>query len=296
MILLIIAIILALAGVGWFLFAVEAKALGVIPLVIAAALLIWSCSTVVEAKNVGVVTTFGKPTGTMDPGFNLKKPWDKVTDIDGTVQTRTYDTDNPLYVRIGDGSRSAVSLALRWQIVPDEADTIYADYRADDPTAEVGDKLVSPQLKAALQKTLGDYNPVATLKVVKAEDTGEAAPSFAPDFDAISEQLLSDLQGRSELVEILDVSVTYVSISDNTQKALDDFTKAVGQTVAAQQNKETSAAQAEANRELEGATSPAINQARCLDALNAAIENGYSLPAGFNCLGAGSSVVVPSAR
>lgn len=300
MFLLIGAILLVLIAAGIVLLGSERtvpKIAAVVPLILALGLFVWSISTVVEAKNVGVVTTFGKPTGTMEPGFNTKKPWDKVTDIDGTIQTRSYPTSNPLFVKIGDGSRASVALSLRWRIVPDQADAIYADYRGDEPTSEVGDKLVSPMLKQALQKTLGTYNPCASLKVVKAEDLGDQKQaSLAPDYDDMSSALESDLSGRSDLVEVVGVNVTYVSISDNTQKCLDDFTKAVGQTVAAQQNKETSAAQAAANKALEGAISPEVNQARCLDALNSAIEKGYSLPAGFNCLGSGSSVVVPSAR
>lgn len=300
MFLLIGAILLVLIAAGIVLLGSERtvpKIAAVVPLILALGLFVWSISTVVEAKNVGVVTTFGKPTGTMEPGFNTKKPWDKVTDIDGTIQTRSYPTSNPLFVKIGDGSRAGVALSLRWRIIPDQADAIYADYRGDEPTSEVGDKLVSPMLKQALQKTLGTYNPCASLKVVKAEDLGDQKQaSLAPDYDDMSSALESDLSGRSDLVEVVGVNVTYVSISDNTQKCLDDFTKAVGQTVAAQQNKETSAAQAAANKALEGAISPEVNQARCLDALNSAIEKGYSLPAGFNCLGSGSSVVVPSAR
>lgn len=296
MLLLIFAALIFLVAIGWGLFGISgpAKPLGAGALGVLAALLLFaSMSTVVEAKNVGVVTSFGKPVDSLTPGFSFKKPWEKVTDIDGTIQTRNYKDDSDcLYVRIGDGSRSCVLLTIRWRIVADEADTIYADYRSDNPTEEVGSKLVSPQLKSALQKTLSDYNPVANLKVVEA-GSADKAPSFAPDYDAMSKTLLEDLQGRSDLVEILDVSVTYVSISKNTQAQLDDFVKALGSTVVAQQNKITSKAQAEANAALEKNVSPELNVARCIDALNKAIEKGYGLPAGFNCLG-GGSVVIPA--
>lgn len=295
MFLLVIAIILTLIGVGWMLLGEQGtRPAGIIGPLLGAVALVLACSTIVEAKNVGVVTSFGKLVGTMEPGYHMKKPWEKVTDIDSTVKTRKYDgEDDCLYVRIGDGSRSCVNLTLRWRVNGNKADVVYADYRADDPTAKVGSDLVSPMLKSSLQSTLGDYNPVASLKVVKAEDTGDegAAVSFAPDFDVMNAELMKDLKGRSDLVEILDVVVTYVSISSNTQEQLDAFTKSVGQTVAAQQNKETSEAQAAANKALEKNVSQELNVARCIDALNKAIEKGYALPAGFNCLGAGPMVI-----
>ena len=114
-----------------------------------------ACTTVVQAKTIGIVTSFGKVDRALEPGLNLKKPWEQVTDVDGTVKTMKYDGDNCLWVRIGDGSRSCVSLTIRYQAVPDQATTIYTDYRATDPIAEVGSNLVSPELKSALQKTLG---------------------------------------------------------------------------------------------------------------------------------------------
>lgn len=297
MILLIIAIVLALAGLGWLFLGDETRAAGLLPLVIAAVLFGISCSTIVEAKNVGVVTTFGKPTGTMDPGFNLKKPWDKVTDIDGTVQTREYQGDGCLYVRIGDGSRSCVSLTLRWQIVPAQADQVYADYRADDPTAEVGDKLVSPTLKAALQKNLGDYNPVAQLGAIDATQTTDAALSFAPDYDKIADDTLAGIKqrlGDEPLVDVISLSVSYVSISDNTQSALDAFVKAVGETQQAKQQEQTAQAQAAANQAISASVSndPNVLVSRCFDLI---ASGKFAPPVGFSCWpGGDGTLVVPS--
>ncbi len=293
---LISSVLLVLVGIGLLVFLPgRQKLVGLLGFLLAFVVLGVACTTVVQAKTIGIVTAFGKVDRPLEPGLSFKRPWEQVTDIDGTVKTMKYDGDNCLWVRIGDGSRSCVSLTIRYQAVPEQATTIYTDYRATDPIAEVGSNLVSPELKAALQKTLGDYNPVSGLKVVKAADTGKQPVSFAPDYDEMSTKLLADMRSRTDLVDFLTVSVTYVSISDNTQNALDDFIKAVGATVVAQQNKETSSAQAAANRELAASVQdPGVNVARCLDAVNRAIEKGYQFNAGFTCLGGTGAVVVPS--
>lgn len=275
---------------------------GLIPIGIALILLALSMTAIVQAKNVGVVTTFGKPTGTESSGLVVKLPWDKITEVDGTIQTDEYRGDNCIYVRIGDGSRSCVTLTNRWQIVDQEADTIYGDYRSDDPTASLRSAVVSTQLKAAVQEVLSEYNPIAELEVVEGSNAASAKElSFAPDYSQISKDIQTVMAERKghELIEIEDITVSYVSLSDSTQKTIDDFIKAVGETRIAAQGRNTATEQAAANLTIQGSlkdNSEGVLASRCIDALNTAIEKGYQLPAGFNCMGSGSAVVVPSSK
>ena len=91
--------------------------------------------TVVQAKEVGVLTTFGKPAKrTLGAGLNIKWPFQSVTLIDGTIQTDKYRAEECIYVRIGDGSRSCLTLTHRWQIVPERANETFANFRSNDPT------------------------------------------------------------------------------------------------------------------------------------------------------------------
>lgn len=273
-----------------------------IPLVIAIGIGFFATTATVDAKNVGVVTQFKRPVGTEDAGWVWKAPWQGVTEIDGTVQTDEYKGDGCIYVRIGDGSRSCVTTTLRWRIVPNKADVIFGDYRSDDPTESFRDAVISTQFKSANQAVLAGYNPVAELEVVDGSNAQAAAElSFAPDYDQIAadlEQQMTDRLGDDPLAEIVSISVSYVSLSDSTQKTIDDFIKAVGETRIAAQAKSTATEQAAANETIQGSLSnnaEGVLQSRCIDAVNTAIEKGYDLPAGFNCLGAGSAVVVPSA-
>lgn len=272
-----------------------AAASAVVAAGLTAILLVLACMTVVQAKNVGVVTSFGKPVDTLEPGLSWKKPWEKVTELDGTWQTDEYNGDDCIYVRIGDGSRSCVTITNRWRIVTEQADTIYGDFRSDDPTESLRDNVVSTQLKAAVQEVLADYNPVASLRQVSGSETQDV--DFAPDYDAIGRGVVESMDrrlGSSPLIELQAITVSYVSLADSTQQKIDAFIAEVAQTRIASQQVETNRKIAEANRVLSESVSndPNVLVSKCLD-----IVSKGRAPAGFQCWpGTGGSVVLPSGR
>lgn len=280
------------------------KPLGGIGIALAAILIAMGSFTTVQAKNVGVLLTFGKPSErTLDSGLHAKLPWQKVTEIDGTIQTNEYKGDDALYVRIGDGSQSKVSLTIRWRINQDKANIVFADFRSDNPADTFRKAVVSTQLKAATQEAMAEYNPIADLEVVEGSNAKSASQlSFAPDFDAVATAITESMEDRLEksggLATLDSVTVSYVSLSKSTQATVDSFIAEVGKTRIASQRRSTATEEAAANKALaESVTdNPGVLQSKCLDKLSDAIEAGYSLPAGFNCLGGGSAVVVPSAR
>ncbi|HET7320819.1 MAG TPA: hypothetical protein VFI84_04545, partial [Candidatus Saccharimonadales bacterium] len=47
-------------------------------------------ATVVSTKNVGIVTSFGKPVGSLSNGFHMVAPWAKVTELDAAIQTDSH--------------------------------------------------------------------------------------------------------------------------------------------------------------------------------------------------------------
>lgn len=280
---------------------------GLIPLALAVLALLFSTLGYVQAKNAGVVTSFGKPVDTKSSGLYIKAPWHKVTELDGTIQTDRYgngsdecnDDNRGISVKIGDGSRACVSLTNRWQIVDDKAGTIYADYRSDDPTASLRQAVVTTQLHFAVQEAMADFNPVASLQAVDA-DQAASEIDFNPDFEQLGLDIRKALEARpgSDLIQIEDITVSYVGFSKSTQATINEFIAEVGRTRVASQAKATAAEQAAANRELAESVSddPGVAQLRCLETVGKAIDAGYQLPAGFNCVGAGTSVVVPSGK
>lgn len=301
MFLFIVAIVLLLIAIVAVFVPDVPPGIKAIPAILGLVVLALASTTMVQAKNVGVTTTFGKPTGTKSSGLGLKLPWQKVTEVDGTIQTDEYNGDNCIYVRIGDGSRSCVTVTNRWEIVDEEADTIYADYRSDDPTQSLRDAVVSTQLKAAVQEVLAAYNPIAELEVVEGSNAQAASElSFAPDYNQISQDIREAMERRTgnELIDIKDITVSYVSLSGSTQKTIDDFIKAVGETRIAAQAKNTATEQARANEIISDSVNnnPDVLASRCLDILASAAESGYQFPAGFSCFGGGGSVVVPAGK
>jgi SPFH domain / Band 7 family len=61
--------------------------------------IILGSTTVVSPRNVGVVTTFGRPSGTLSNGLHVKAPWQSVTEMNGTIQIDNHTGDNATTVR-----------------------------------------------------------------------------------------------------------------------------------------------------------------------------------------------------
>lgn len=266
---------------------------------IAAVVLISICFTTVSAKNVGVAVNFGAVSSkTLNPGPHLKFPWTKVVEIDGTIQTDQYAGESCIKVTIGDGSQACAKITNRWQITPKNAAAVYEQHRSDDPTQSFRSAVISTELEQAISETLGTYNPISNLKIVGGEDNASQV-SFVPDYDKFSKLIEANMKARldkSDQAEIIGITFSHLDLSANTQKKLDDYIAAVGETRIAMQQRETAKAQADSNRELSASVSndPNVLVSRCFDTLKDAVQNKYNLPAGFSCWpGGGSAVVVP---
>ncbi|MBO9520434.1 MAG: hypothetical protein J7518_02760 [Nocardioidaceae bacterium] len=274
--------------------------LAVVPALLAVLCVVLSMFTVVGTRNVGVVTTFGKPSGrTLGNGLHLKAPWQKVTDIDGTITTQKFiGKGDCVDVRIGDGSTACVSVVIRSRINQASADDIYADYRNSDKDINdnVNDALVRTQLISAMGSVFREFNPL--LKV--GDDIGaNTAPDLQSFSDKVAQQmntLLSSVSddGRPQ-VSVKSITISFIRLSPSTQEKINDLQTEVAKTRIAEQQKKTAENVAAANRILAASVSkdPNVLVSKCLDIV-ATKEN---LPAGFNCWpGSGGSVVVPGTR
>jgi regulator of protease activity HflC (stomatin/prohibitin superfamily) len=268
--------------------------------IIGVIMLAGSIFTTVSAKNAGVLVTFGKVSDrTLSPGLAVKAPWQKVIEIDGTIQTDQYDAGNPLIARIGDGSQSPISLTIRWSVIETEANRVYEGFRSNDPTASFRDAVISSNLAASVQETLSGYNPIA--QVEKDDGSTSNSLSLSPDYSKLAtdiEDYMRAQLGDHPMAQIESVTVSYVGLSDGTQKKVDDLIASIGETRIAEQRTETAKQQAAANKILSDSLNknPNVLVSKCLDTLEKSAETGYQMPAGFTCWpGGGSAVVVPSA-
>lgn len=260
------------------------------------------CFTTVSAKNVGVVVSFGAvDQNTRHSGLNFKAPWAEIVSIDGTIQTDEYNAQYTIPVRIGDGSVAHATITNRWSINAESGAKIYENYRSNDPTQTFRSAVVSTQLEAAVQKALKDYNPIAELKKVEGTNTGQTV-SFSPDYDAVSKDMTEDMQARLKatggLANIESVTFSNLKLAPNTQKKLDNYIAAIGETRIAMQKEETAKAQANANKTLSDSVSndPNVLVSKCFDSVADAISSNYKLPAGFSCWSGNNSVVIPATK
>lgn len=255
-------------------------------LITAGVIMLLACSAIVEAKQVGVVSTYGKVhEKTMSPGWNWKSPFDKVTEIDATTQTDEYKGDDAIQVRLKDGNTAEIYTTVRWSISSENASQVYSEFRSDDPTDSLRKAMVSTQFKAASNAEFASFDPLSLAGI-----DGET-----PDYKALAEGVKDRLEAETEgLVKVRSVTVSLIKLDKRSQKHLDDYVAQVAKTRTAKEAKETAAAQAAANRELASsiAKDPNVLVNKCLDI----VAEGVDLPAGFTCMSSGTGVVIPSTR
>jgi len=271
-------------------------------ILVAAIVIMISSLTAVQSKFVGVGETFGKvESRTYNPGLNWKAPWTKIHQIDATVQTDQYNGDSAIVVKTGDGMETHVSLANRWRINPEAAGTIYQDYRSNDPTDSFRKAVIDQNLKSVVQAVLASYNPIEKLQ---ESGQGTTSLSFMPDVVALGNEIQQKLDASIAktdaglpLATIISVTVSGIKWSDATQAKIDAFNTEVANTRVATQREQTAKAEAAANEALANSirNDPNVLVSKCLDTVQAAVDKGYALPAGFSCWpGGGTGVVIPS--
>src|SRR5262249_31796105 len=151
--------------------------------------LILGSTTIVSARNVGVVTTFGRPSGTLGNGLHMKAPWQSVTEMDGTIQIDNHTGEYATTVRLGNNSTAYVDNSVRWRIQPSAADELFLDYRQFE---NVRDNLVTRELRAALNEVFADFDPLAP---ENTEGTNVQALG-----DKVAEKLRSKVGGQIEIL------------------------------------------------------------------------------------------------
>lgn len=247
---------------------------------------------VVSTRNVGVVTTFGKPSGTLNNGFHLKAPWQSVTEMDGSIQIDQHkDGDggdghgDALVVRLGNNSNAWADTSVRWEIKLDAADDLFLQYKE---FGNVRTNLITRNLQVALNEVFATYNPLAS-----ANPTAPNAPtpppvteSKLPELAAKATKLMQDKVG--DQVTIFEVQIPTIAFDGETQAKIDQLNQQRAATAVAVESLATANAQSAANKALEQSLSPEILQSKCLDVVK---DKGGSV---FGCLpGAGAVPTIP---
>ncbi|MGE2836922.1 SPFH domain-containing protein [Mycobacterium sp. SMC-4] len=222
--------------------------------VLTVVVLILGSTTMVSTRNIGVVTTLGRPSGTLSNGLHLKAPWQRVTEMDGAIQIDNHTGEHATTVRLGNNSTAFVDNSVRWRIQAAAADELFLDYR---DFHNVRENLVTRELRAALNEVFSDFDPLAPENV---EGT---------DVQALGDDVADKLRAKvGDQVDIINVIIPLVSYDEATQGRINALNAERANTRVAEQRAQTAAAEARANEVLADSVSdnPNVLVSKCLDA------------------------------
>lgn len=273
---------------------IKVRLFGAIALVIALIIGAFACTAIVEAKQQGVLLTFGKTSDrTLSPGLNVKFPWQNVVTVDTTRQVDNFndgkeeEDHSTISVLLGNGNVSTVYASISWAVEGEHANDVYSEFRGDDPVETVYSRVVRPRFKGAVNAVFGDYNPTA--EIASLLDTEESIdPSdvnFSPDLDDLSSEVRDSFLerlGSDSFVKVLDVTVSFVSFDAKTRGQIEDYQAEVQKTITATQAVKTAEQQALANEKIAESISkdPNVLASRCFDLI---AEGKFNPPIGFMC-------------
>lgn len=192
------------------------KVLGIVIIVVLAAVLVMSCFTKVPTGNTGIVTTFGKVENyTLDAGIHFKLPWQKIVKMDNRVQKQSID----LMCFSSDIQEVSMTYTINYQISKADAMTIYSS---------IGiyyyDTVVIPCI-------------TESVKTVTARYTAEELVGMRSELASAIEDDLS--------AKLIKYNIELVSTSVENMDFTDVFTEAVEAKQVAAQNKLTAQTRAE---------------------------------------------------
>lgn len=218
-------------------------------------------TTIVQPRTVGVKVALGKPTGVVGNGFHAKAPWEKVEKLDGSVQNDVYAGDSSISVRLGNNSRATVDASIQWQLKTDEAMQVFLDYKTFEG---IQSNLVDRNFRTALNEAFAGYDP---LNYSSPEEGGKA-------LSELSAKVQKNMEAKvGKQIEVRSVSLPLIAFDEATQKRIDDLQSESAKTRVANQKKETSKAEAEANETLERSVTDKTLTSKCLDIV---AESGQS--------------------
>lgn len=298
---IIFVTLLMLAGIGAWIYKARteyltndrvALAAGIVLPLLAGAILFGSMFTTVSTKNVGIVTSYGRPVGTLDNGAHFIAPWQEVTEFDAAIQTDSHvgqDSTPCTTVRIANSSTACVDNSVRWRIKHETADDLYRDYK---DFHNVRDSLVTRELSSALNEVYASYDP---LKVVRDADTSGVVFSHDKLAETVTEKLRAKVGSQ---IEILNVIISIVHLDGPTEERIKAYQVALADTRIAEQKAKTAEQEAKANAALSGSLSnnPYVLVASCLRTMEKMIEKGQAIPAGFSCWPGSQSNILLQAK
>jgi regulator of protease activity HflC (stomatin/prohibitin superfamily) len=282
--------LLTLVGIGVLVFAknndrydVSPKAVGggFAAVFLVLTLSVWLFNSVfsVEARTVGIVTEFGKATGTVQPGFNFLAPWAEVTEFPTTAQPLDFSgTDGTegqgVPVKFAGGGQGWININVNWKVKgDDEAIKLWNSWKDFD---KVTNRVVVPRVRDHAAFVAGSYGP---LDAVNSENNPKMAK-------AIKDKLNAEL--KSQGIEVMDVSVGGVDVDEATQKRINSQAQKKTDIDNAKLDQERAVVDNETKRQSQELLTPQALIDQCLKITNNwDVNKNGPLPANWNCFAGG---------
>ncbi|GAA1407159.1 hypothetical protein AUR04nite_04000 [Glutamicibacter uratoxydans] len=221
----------------------------------------FASTTIVQPRTVGVKIALGKPTAVVGNGFHLKAPWETVEKLDGSVQNDVYSNDSAIPVRLGNNGKANVDASIQWQLKTDDAMSVFLDYRTFDG---IQSNLVDRNFRAALNEVMSEYDPLTYNDPAKG----------GQDLAGLSKSVQTKMQEKvGTQIDIRSVTLPIINFDEPTQNRINELQAEAAKTRVAQQRKQTSTAEAEANKILERSITQETLTSKCLDIV---AESGQS--------------------
>ncbi|GAA2701970.1 SPFH domain-containing protein [Micromonospora olivasterospora] len=223
---------------------------------LAGALLLTAASSAhsVPIRSVGIVTSFGKPTGEVTgSGLKWVAPWQRVGEWDAGRQK--YDhigNDKCVRVRTSTLADACVEVLVEWQVRPENAAQQFMNYKGDFDSFR--GQRVGVQLDSAVNDAFSSYNPLERIDA----KTGNLNVDLKP----FAESIKTNAKGRlAEDVDILSVTITRVNHDDKTEGNIKAFQDKLAQT----RNLEQDRRNAEIQKQITETNAKVDKVTRCLE-------------------------------
>jgi len=255
---------------------------GVATVTLAGLMTIIASVSTVPTKNVGIVTSWSKPTGrTTGAGLQWTAPWQNVDDWDASGQTYAHLGDQCVWVSIAAQRSACIPVQIEWSAKPENAPENWAAYKEVDGQTRFETWVargVNPQINGVLTSVFASFDPLKTVD----PKSGEAP---APDLNATYRAPLLEALGAA-----LGSDVTFKSISferPRYDKPTTDAIAAYGQKILEARNLQIDKANAITRAEITRTDASVDQVARCLQ-----IAEKLGKEPGL-CMGSGAVVTRP---
>lgn len=247
----------------------------VVAAVIGGLLTLFASMNTVPTRNVGIITSFSKPTGeTTGPGLKFVAPWQNVDDWDASRQAYDHRSNKScVTVRIASLANACVEALVEWQTKPGRAPEQWASYRKDFGTFVA--RRVDPAFTEAFNEAFASHDPLKNI-----DQGGNLNVPLKPFADAVRSGVTARL---AEDVEVLSVVITRVNYDDKTQANIEAFQ----QTILKARTLEKEKANALLSKQITETNAQVDAVTRCLE-----IAEKTGGEPGF-CLGGGNPVQLP---